>query len=231
MSRPPPARPPVCRAPLPAGRARRLPGGAREATRHGGLPRVASSDSPIMKSDGVVAEVGSVPPFAEPCLPERHRLRKAERGVGHDGLQVQLADRVGVVAGPRQQPGQRCETIVHRAPVGGHAVTARIQPRDHRAAARRADLVWRQVVVEADAARRHRVDVRRPRKGGCRSSRGCRRAADRCRRRRSWGNCSCRRLDGGARLARRQHTHGCHTGAPIRRGGRARRFRIYVILP
>ena len=72
---------------------------------------------------------------------------------------------MGVVAGPRQQSGQRCETIVHRAPVGRHAVATRIQPRDHRAPAGRADLVRRQVVVEADAARRNRVDVRRSRDG------------------------------------------------------------------
>ena len=57
--------------------------------------------------DGVVSEVRPAPARPEPRLPERHRLRQLERDVGHDGLQVQLADRMRVVAGPRQQPGQR----------------------------------------------------------------------------------------------------------------------------
>ena len=108
--------------------------------------------------DGVVSEIRPHPARPESRLPERHRLRQLERDVGHDRLQMQLAHRMGGVAGAGQQSGQGRDAPVHGASVGRHAVVTRIEPRDHRAPARRADLVRRQMVVEAHATSRDGVD-------------------------------------------------------------------------
>ena len=70
---------------------------------------------------------------------------------------------MSVPASIGEHAGQGREPVVQRAPVGGHAVVARIEPGDHRAAARATDLVRGVVASETGAARRERVDVRRPR--------------------------------------------------------------------
>ena len=112
---------------------------------------------------GLVSEIGPVPSRPESRPPERHRLRITERNIGHDGLQVQLPDGMRSISLLRQQAGQGRNTLMHGAPVRRHAVMTGIEPGNHRAAARGADLVRRQMVVEAEAAGGKRIDVRRPR--------------------------------------------------------------------